>query len=138
MDSACAHYSHLSFLTECGTSAMFYTISCSNLTNKYMFYFTDSCVKLDIIINMKIKMRNCAKYLHIRNIVIVWYIFNFQFSDEEEETKRVVRSAKEKRYEDLTNIMKQIRNFKKIKDMSSMLSSKCTLLPFIYINGFTL
>lgn len=47
----------------------------------------------------------------------------FTFSDEEEETKRVVRSAKEKRYEDLTNIMKQIRNFKKIKDMSSMLSS---------------
>jgi putative cell wall-binding protein len=55
-------------------------------------------------------------------------ILNFQFSDEEEETKRVVRSAKEKRYEDLTNIMKQIRNFKKIKDMSSMLSSKCNLL----------
>jgi translation initiation factor 3 subunit C len=47
----------------------------------------------------------------------------FTFRDEEEETKRVVRSAKEKRYEDLTNIMKQIRNFKKIKDMSNMLSS---------------
>ncbi|KDR11509.1 hypothetical protein L798_14577, partial [Zootermopsis nevadensis] len=51
------------------------------------------------------------------------FFFIFQFSDEEEETKRIVRSAKEKRYEDLTNIMKQIRNFKKIKDMSSMLSS---------------
>jgi translation initiation factor 3 subunit C len=72
------------------------------------------------------------------SLVIVRYIFNFQFSDEEEETKRVVRSAKEKRYEDLTNIMKQIRNFKKIKDMSSMLSSKYTFLPFIYINDFTL
>ncbi|XP_069683737.1 eukaryotic translation initiation factor 3 subunit C [Periplaneta americana] len=47
----------------------------------------------------------------------------FTFSDEEEETKRVVRSAKEKRYEDLMNIIKQIRNHKKIKDMSSMLSS---------------
>ncbi|XP_075238234.1 eukaryotic translation initiation factor 3 subunit c [Lycorma delicatula] len=47
----------------------------------------------------------------------------FAFSDEEEDTKRVVRSAKEKRYEDLTNTIKQIRNFKKIKDMSSMLSS---------------
>jgi hypothetical protein len=69
---------------------------------------------------------------------MVWYILNFQFSDEEEETKRVVRSAKEKRYEDLTNIMKQIRNFKKIKDMSSMLSSKCALLPFIYTDDFIL
>ncbi|XP_039295242.1 eukaryotic translation initiation factor 3 subunit C [Nilaparvata lugens] len=47
----------------------------------------------------------------------------FTFSDEEEDTKRVVRSAKEKRYEDLMNTIKQIRNFKKIKDMSSMLSS---------------
>jgi translation initiation factor 3 subunit C len=60
-------------------------------------------------------------------------LFNFQFSDEEEETKRVVRSAKEKRYEDLTNIMKQIRNFKKIKDMSSMLSSKCNFFPFMFL-----
>lgn len=46
-----------------------------------------------------------------------------QFSDDEEEVKRVVRSAKEKRYEELTNLIKQIRNFKKIKDMSSMLNS---------------
>lgn len=45
-----------------------------------------------------------------------------QFSDEEEETKRIVRSTKEKRYEELTNLIKQIRNFKKIKDMSSMLT----------------
>lgn len=35
----------------------------------------------------------------------------------------MVRSTKEKRYEELTTIIKQIRNFKKIKDMSSMLSS---------------
>lgn len=34
-----------------------------------------------------------------------------------------MRSTKEKRYEELTNIIKQIRNYKKIKDMSSMLSS---------------
>ncbi|KAG8228257.1 hypothetical protein J437_LFUL015044 [Ladona fulva] len=47
----------------------------------------------------------------------------FTFSDDEEETKRVVRSTKEKRYEDLTNLIKQIRNFKKNKDMSSMLTS---------------
>lgn len=49
--------------------------------------------------------------------------YQFQFSDDEEEVKRVVRSAKEKRYEELTSIIKQIRNFKKIKDMSSMLNS---------------
>ncbi|KAK7873145.1 hypothetical protein R5R35_006367 [Gryllus longicercus] len=47
----------------------------------------------------------------------------FTFSDEEEDTKRVVRSAKEKRYEELHNLIKQIRNYRKIKDMSSMLSS---------------
>lgn len=34
-----------------------------------------------------------------------------------------MRSMKEKRYEELTNIIKQIRNYKKIKDMSSMLGS---------------
>lgn len=48
---------------------------------------------------------------------------NFQFSDDEEEVKRVVRSTKEKRYENLTAIIKSIRNHKKIKDMSSILSS---------------
>lgn len=47
----------------------------------------------------------------------------FTFSDEEEDVKRVVRSTKEKRYEDLSNIIKNIRNYKKIKDMSSMLTS---------------
>uniref|UniRef100_A0A8D8RG01 Eukaryotic translation initiation factor 3 subunit C n=1 Tax=Cacopsylla melanoneura TaxID=428564 RepID=A0A8D8RG01_9HEMI len=47
----------------------------------------------------------------------------FTFSDDDEDPKRVVRSTKEKRYEELSNVIKQIRNFKKIKDMSSMLSS---------------
>ncbi|XP_059474557.1 eukaryotic translation initiation factor 3 subunit C-like isoform X3 [Neocloeon triangulifer] len=47
----------------------------------------------------------------------------FKFDGEEEAAKRVVRSTKEKRYEELTNLIKQIRNHKKIKDMSSMLSS---------------
>lgn len=47
----------------------------------------------------------------------------FTFSDDEEEVKRVVRSTKEKRYENLTTIIKNIRNHKKIKDMSSILSS---------------
>ena len=46
-----------------------------------------------------------------------------QFSDDEEEQKRIVRSAKEKRFEELKEIIRQIRNFKKIKDLSNMLSS---------------
>lgn len=37
--------------------------------------------------------------------------------------KRIVRSVKEKRYSELTSIIKNIRNHKKIKDMSSILSS---------------
>ncbi|KAJ8668116.1 hypothetical protein QAD02_009779 [Eretmocerus hayati] len=47
----------------------------------------------------------------------------FTFSEDEEDTKRVVRSTKEKRYGEITNIIKLIRNYKKIKDMSCMLSS---------------
>lgn len=37
--------------------------------------------------------------------------------------KRVVRSTKEKRYEDLSNLIKAIRNHRKIKDMASILQS---------------
>ncbi|KAL7736354.1 hypothetical protein ACLKA6_014824 [Drosophila palustris] len=48
---------------------------------------------------------------------------NFQFSDDEEEVKRVVRSTKEKRYENITSIIKTIRNHKKIKDIPNTLSS---------------
>lgn len=44
------------------------------------------------------------------------------YSDDEE-VKRVVRSAKEKRFEELSNIIKNIRNYKKIKDIGSILSS---------------
>lgn len=47
----------------------------------------------------------------------------YQFSDDEEEVKRVVRSTKEKRYEHLISIIRTIRNNKKIKDMASILSS---------------
>lgn len=43
-------------------------------------------------------------------------------SDEDEETKRVVRSSKDKRFEELTSIIKKMRNHKKIKDMSNVLS----------------
>lgn len=44
----------------------------------------------------------------------------FQLSDDEEETKRVVRSNKDKRFEELQSVIKTLRNHKKIKDMSSM------------------
>ena len=44
----------------------------------------------------------------------------FQLSDDEEDIKRVVRSAREKRYEDLNKIIKNIRNSKKIKDFTKM------------------
>lgn len=47
----------------------------------------------------------------------------YAYSDDEVEEKRVVRSTKEKRYEDLTSVIKNIRNYKKIKDLSSVLTS---------------
>ncbi|XP_064460726.1 eukaryotic translation initiation factor 3 subunit C-like [Ornithodoros turicata] len=47
----------------------------------------------------------------------------YAFSDDEEETKRVVRSTREKRYEEIMEIIKQIKNHKKIKDMSKLLTS---------------
>lgn len=50
-------------------------------------------------------------------------LLSLQFSDEEEEVKRVVRSTKEKRYEDISNLIKAIRNHKKIKDMASIITS---------------
>lgn len=46
----------------------------------------------------------------------------YAFSDDEEEAKRVVRSTREKRFEELTDIIKQIKNHKKIKDMSKLLT----------------
>ncbi|XP_073832102.1 eukaryotic translation initiation factor 3 subunit c [Musca autumnalis] len=47
----------------------------------------------------------------------------YDFSDDEEEVKRVVRSTKEKRYENITALIKTIRNHKKIKDMASILTT---------------
>ncbi|XP_027052968.1 eukaryotic translation initiation factor 3 subunit C-like [Pocillopora damicornis] len=47
---------------------------------------------------------------------------SFMFSDDEEETKRVVRSQKDKRFEELTNSIKQLKNHKKIKDISKVLT----------------
>lgn len=46
----------------------------------------------------------------------------YTFSDDEEEdTKRVVRSTKEKRYEELQTLIKQARNHKKNKDIAKLL-----------------
>ena len=53
---------------------------------------------------------------------------SFQFSDDEGDDKRVVRSAKEKRFEALYSIIKTIRNSMKIKDFNKMLSSYEELL----------
>jgi len=44
----------------------------------------------------------------------------FQYSDDEDDIKRVVRSAKDKRYEALNEIIKNIRNSKKINDFNKM------------------
>ncbi|KAF2359074.1 Eukaryotic translation initiation factor 3 subunit C [Trinorchestia longiramus] len=49
--------------------------------------------------------------------------FLARFSDDEEDTKRVVRSAKEKRYEELQSIIKNMKNYKKNKDLASLHSS---------------
>ncbi|XP_074023372.1 eukaryotic translation initiation factor 3 subunit C-like [Numenius arquata] len=42
-------------------------------------------------------------------------------SEDEEDTKRVVRSAKDKRFEELTNLIKTIRNAMKIRDVTRCL-----------------
>ncbi|CAD5114851.1 DgyrCDS3887 [Dimorphilus gyrociliatus] len=47
----------------------------------------------------------------------------YQWSESDDEEKRVVRSAKDKRYEELRDVIKQISNHKKIKDMTKVLST---------------
>ena len=47
----------------------------------------------------------------------------FVFSDDEEDTKRVVRTLKDKRFEGMQTVIKQIKNHKKIKDMAKGESS---------------
>lgn len=46
----------------------------------------------------------------------------FQFSDDEEDTKRVVRSARDKRFDEMKDIIRLLKNHKKIKDMSNVLN----------------
>jgi len=47
-------------------------------------------------------------------------IRSFQFSDDEDDTKRVVKSAKDKRFEILQNTIKVIRNSMKITDIAKI------------------
>ena len=57
--------------------------------------------------------------------------FMASLSDEEEDVKRYVRTAKEKRYEELNNVIKNIKNYKKNKDLANLLKSKFYfILPF--------
>lgn len=46
----------------------------------------------------------------------------FVQSDDDEDTKRVVKSSREKKYEELQTIIKNLKNHKKIKDMSNVLN----------------
>lgn len=46
----------------------------------------------------------------------------YAFSDDEDEPKRIVRSAKDKRFDELREIIKKMGNHKKIKDMASVLT----------------
>jgi len=47
-------------------------------------------------------------------------IRSYQFSDDEDDTKRVVKSAKDKRFENLQNTIKVIRNSMKITDIAKI------------------
>jgi len=55
----------------------------------------------------------------VKNLVTA-YTFS---DDDEEETKRVVRSTKEKRFEELQTLIKQSRNHKKNKDIAKLLDA---------------
>lgn len=50
--------------------------------------------------------------------------FMARLSDDEEDAKRVVRSAKVKRYEELNSVIKNIKNYRKNKDLANLHSSK--------------
>lgn len=43
---------------------------------------------------------------------------------DDEDAKRVVKSEKEKRFDELSDIIKQSKNYRKIKDMSNTLGGK--------------
>ncbi|CDW60000.1 eukaryotic translation initiation factor 3 [Trichuris trichiura] len=47
----------------------------------------------------------------------------FVLSDSEDDQKRVVRPEKDRRFEELRDLIKQIRNLRKIKDMSKILTT---------------
>ena len=47
----------------------------------------------------------------------------YDSSSEEEDRRRVVKTTKERRYDMLTSIIKQVKNYKKIKDFSKLLTA---------------
>jgi hypothetical protein len=53
-------------------------------------------------------------------------------SDSDEDVKRVVRSAKDKRYHDLKEVIRSSRNVKKIKDMSRLLMCGCARMQAVH------
>jgi translation initiation factor 3 subunit C len=80
----------------------------------------------------------------------------FQWSDDEEDTKRVVRSAKDKRsvliitsgnnfqlefntrFEEIESVIKTLKNHKKIKDMANVLSGYLLASLKLTFNNFIL
>lgn len=52
---------------------------------------------------------------------------NYNLSDDEEESKRTLRSAKDKRFEEIQSVIKALRNSKKIKDVGKVLEEFDTL-----------
>uniref|UniRef100_A0A8C2GPW8 Eukaryotic translation initiation factor 3 subunit C n=1 Tax=Cyprinus carpio TaxID=7962 RepID=A0A8C2GPW8_CYPCA len=60
-------------------------------------------------------------HVTLKTGVMMLKIQDLLLSDDEEDTKRVVRSAKDKRFEELTNLIKTIRNAMKIRDMAKCL-----------------
>lgn len=52
------------------------------------------------------------------------YFRVYQFSDDEDDTKRVVRSAKDKRFDILQNTIKSMRNSMNINDIAKIMTGK--------------
>jgi len=46
--------------------------------------------------------------------------FNFDFDEDEEEEKRVVRSAKDKKLDEMQQSIKRLKNFMKINDWNAL------------------
>ena len=55
-------------------------------------------------------------------LMCVFSICSGYVEDWENEPRRIVRTEKDKRFEELRNIIKQMKNHKKIKDFSNLLT----------------